>query len=161
TPNVIEEVGGYLNTDAMCNNGVLASGGSQSSGIQLCPVCTHTECAPSPPTNQLAGSGVATNKQDSTPCGDTDNNLCTTAGCEAGQCVQTHQTTPCPPDSNDCTSDPPCNPATGQCTHPPVPNSTPCGDTDQNLCTTAGCEAGNCVQAHQNTVCPPDSTQYT
>src|SRR5262245_25697722 len=83
TPNVIEEVGGYLNTDAQCNNGVLASGGSQSSGIQLCPVCTGTECTNSA-CNQDTGQCVVTNIPDSTPCGDTDNNLCTTAGCEAG-----------------------------------------------------------------------------
>src|SRR5262249_10349725 len=88
TPNVIEEVGGYLNTEAMCNNGVLASGGSQSSGIQLCPVCTDTECATSA-CNQQTGMCVGTNKPDSTTCGDTDGNLCTTAGCEMGQCVQT------------------------------------------------------------------------
>ena len=95
---------------------------------------------------------VNDNKPDSTPCGDTDQNACTTAGCEQGQCVQTHQTTVCTPDSNECTQDPPCNPATGLCAHPPVPDSTPCTDSDSNACTHAGCEQGQCVQTHQSTV---------
>ena len=98
---------------------------------------------------------------DSTPCTDSDGNACTKAGCEVGQCVQTHMTTVCQPDSNECTQDPACNPATGQCTHPPVPDSTPCTDSDGNLCTTAGCESGQCVQTHQTTVCQPDSNQCT
>jgi hypothetical protein len=101
------------------------------------------------------------NVPDSTPCPDNDANLCTAAGCEQGQCVQTHVNTPCPPDSNSCTSDPPCNPLTGACTHPPVPDSTPCPDNDANLCTAAGCEAGQCVQTHVTTVCTPDSNSCT
>jgi hypothetical protein len=162
TPNAIEEVGGYDPglVDAFCTNAVPVTGGVQSAAIPLCPACTDTECTTSA-CNQDTGQCVPTNKPDSTPCGDTDQNLCTTAGCEAGQCVQTHLNTPCPPDSNDCTNDPPCNPQTGQCTHPPVPDSTPCGDTDSNLCTTAGCEAGNCVQTHNQTVCQPDTNQCT
>ena len=68
--------------------------------------------------------------------------------------MQTHQTTPCSPDSNVCTSDPPCNPATGLCEHPPVPDSTPCPDTDLQECTIAGCEMGQCVQAHISNACP-------
>ncbi len=160
TPNNIEEVGGYRLLDAMCNNGVLASGGSQSSSIPLCPMCTGTECATSA-CNQDTGQCVPTNVPDSTPCGDTDQNLCTTAGCEAGQCVQTHMTTTCTPDTNDCTSDPACNPATGACDHPPVPDSTPCTDADANACTTAGCEAGQCVQTHQTITCTPDTNECT
>ena len=100
-------------------------------------------------------------KPDSTPCGDTDQNACTTAGCEAGQCVQTHVNTPCPADNNECTDDLACDPATGMCPHPNKPNSTPCGDTDSNACTAAGCEAGQCVQTHQTTVCQPDTNQCT
>ena len=100
-------------------------------------------------------------KPDSTPCTDSDGNACTTAGCEVGECVQTHVTTTCQPDSNDCTQDLACNPATGACNHPPKPDSTPCGDTDQNACTTAGCEAGQCVQTHVSTTCPPDSNECT
>ncbi len=160
TPAFIEEVGGYTNLDAACNNGVLASGGSQSSAIPLCPVCTGDQCNDSA-CNQTTGQCVVTPKPDSTPCGDTDQNACTTAGCEQGACVQTHQQTICTPDTNECTSDPACNPATGLCTHPPVPDSTPCTDTDQNLCTTAGCEQGQCVQPHQQTVCTPDTNECT
>jgi len=125
-----------------------------------CPECPGTECT-NAVCNENTGLCDITNKPDSTPCGDTDQNLCTTAGCEAGQCVQTHVTTQCPPDTNDCTNDPGCNPVTGQCEHPNKPDSTPCGDTDQNLCTTAGCEMGLCVQTHQVTVCLPDNNDCT
>src|SRR5207247_1232924 len=67
--------------------------------------------------------------QTSTPCGDTDGNTCTTAGCEVsatdstlGVCVQTHLF---------------------------ASNSTPCADTDNNACTTAGCNGqGTCDQSH-------------
>jgi hypothetical protein len=160
TPNFIEEVAGYTPQDAMCDNLLLASGGEQSSAIPLCPTCTNTECTTSA-CNQQTGQCVPTNKPDSTPCGDTDNNACTTPGCEAGQCVQTHQQTPCPPDSNECTNDLACDPATGLCPHPPKPDSTPCTDSDGNACTTPGCEAGQCVQTHQTTVCTPDNNECT
>lgn len=91
---------------------------------------------------------------DSTPCPDLDGNLCTTAGCDPlGNCDQAHLTTPCPPDNNACTQDPPCNPQNGQCEHPPVPDSTPCPDTDADACTVAGCELGQCVQDHLD-ACP-------
>src|SRR5262249_33167556 len=83
TPNFIEEAGGYKNTDAMCDNGVLASGGSQSSDIPLCPQCTNTDCTTSA-CNQDTGQCVPTNVPDSTPCTDSDGNACTKAGCEAG-----------------------------------------------------------------------------
>jgi hypothetical protein len=97
---------------------------------------------------------------DSTPCADIDGDLCTTAGCNAiGSCDQAHLTTPCPPDGNPCTNDLACNPQTGQCQHPPLPDSTPCPDTDQNLCTSAGCEQGACVQPHVDTPCPPDNNE--
>jgi hypothetical protein len=59
------------------------------------------------------------NVTDSTPCTDTDNNACTTAGCEGGVCVQTH--VPPPTCSNPvCQA---CNPNTGQCEDisPPPP----------------------------------------
>src|SRR5437773_3271028 len=71
----------------------------------------------------------------STPCGDTDGNTCTTAGCElntagVGVCVQTHLF---------------------------ASNSTPCADTDGNACTTAGCNgAGTCDQNHSVQVCTTD-----
>jgi hypothetical protein len=127
---------------------------------------------PCPPDSNPCTDDLACNPQTglcphppvppSTPCPDVDGNLCTTAGCDgAGGCNQQHITTPCPPDSNSCTSDPPCNPSTGLCEHPPLPPSTPCPDTDNNLCTAAGCEAGQCVQTHVTTPCPPDSNVCT
>ncbi|HJQ83014.1 MAG TPA: hypothetical protein VKA21_02990, partial [Candidatus Binatia bacterium] len=100
-------------------------------------------------------------KADSTACTDSDGNSCTTAGCEAGNCTQTHNVTVCPPDSNECTDDLPCNPANGQCAHPPKSDSTTCTDSDGNACTQAGCEAGNCVQTHNTTVCTPDNNECT
>jgi hypothetical protein len=160
TPGFYEEVGGYTNLDAMCDNAILASGGMQSSAIPLCPTCTGTECTMSA-CNQDTGQCVSTNKDDSTPCSDTDQNLCTTPGCEQGQCVQAHQTTPCPPDNNACTNDLGCNPGTGLCEYPPVPDSSPCPDSDANLCTQAGCEMGQCVQTHMQTPCPPDNNECT
>jgi hypothetical protein len=69
-----------------------------------------------------------------------------------GQCDQNGITVSCPPDGNECTSDPACNPATGLCSHPPVANGTPCSDTDGNLCTKAACAIGQCDQAYQ-TLC--------
>src|SRR3989475_818194 len=88
----------------------------------------------------VPAAGLCTAKDDSTPCGDTDGNLCTTAGCEknaagVGICLQTHKV------MTECTVDEcilGCVPATGLCTA--KDDSTPCGDTDGNLCTTAGCE---------------------
>src|SRR2546427_8357509 len=50
----------------------------------------------------------------STPCADTENNACTTAGCEAGSCVQTHLMVTCPPGTNPCFGQQ-CNPDTGMC----------------------------------------------
>ena len=41
-----------------------------------------------------------------------------------------------------------CNPATGQCVQTPKADSTACTDNDAVECTTAGCEAGSCVQTH-------------
>jgi hypothetical protein len=160
TPAFIEEAGGYTSVDALCNNGILASGGQQSSAIPLCPSCPGTECTTNA-CDQETGACVPGNVPDSTPCGDTDSNACTSAGCEAGQCVQGHITTPCPPDDNECTQDLPCNPQTGTCDHPPVDDSTPCTDSDGNACTHAGCEAGACVQTHMTTVCQPDANECT
>src|SRR5436190_2204703 len=110
-------------------------------------VCTLAGCE--------AGVCVQTHMSatDSTPCPDSDGNACTTAGCNgAGVCDQNHMTQPCPgPD--ECNGG--CDPTTGQCTPKP---STPCTDTDGNVCTIAGCEAGVCVQTHMSasdsTPCP-------
>ncbi len=89
--------------------------------------------------------------QDSTPCTDNDNDLCTTAGCTIqGVCDQNHIVTTCP--LEDCNLGQ-CDPQTGLCV--PVPDSNPCPDTDQNPCTLAGCQAGICDQNHVST---PDST---
>src|SRR5205823_14349521 len=64
----------------------------------------------------------------STPCTDTDGNVCTIAGCDAGVCVQTHMS---------------------------ATDSTPCPDSDGNACTTAGCNgAGVCDQSHMTQPCP-------
>src|SRR5436189_2846509 len=110
-------------------------------------VCTIAGCE--------AGVCVQTHMSasDSTPCPDSDGNACTTAGCNgAGVCDQNHMTQPCPgPD--ECNGG--CDPTTGQCT---PKTSTPCTDTDGNVCTIAGCEAGVCVQTHMSasdsTPCP-------
>jgi hypothetical protein len=123
-----------------------------------CPPDTN-EC-----TNDICTVGVGCEHPpvaDSTPCTDSDGNACTTAGCEAGACVQTHQTTVCNPDNNECTDDPACDPATGLCNHPPKSDSTPCSDSDGNACTTPGCETGVCVQTHQTTTCTPDNNECT
>src|SRR5204863_7019096 len=77
-----------------------------------------------------ATSGEGTPKV-STPCTDTDGNVCTLAGCEIsttdpnlGVCVQTHMF---------------------------ASDSTPCTDTDGQTCTTAGCNGqGVCDQNHQS-----------
>src|SRR5207248_8381702 len=72
----------------------------------------------------------------STPCTDTDGNVCTTAGCELS----------------------PTNPELGVCvqTHMFATNNTPCADTDNNPRTTAGCNGhGVCDQSHLST---PTST---
>src|SRR5438876_1129989 len=99
-----------------------------------------------------------------TPCTDTDNNACTTAGCNGqGVCDQNNlvapTSTPCPDtDGNACTTavcngqgvcdqnhlspyttlfrscNGVCDTTTGKCT---PKTSTPCTDSDGNTCTTA------------------------
>src|SRR5438067_1773372 len=84
----------------------------------------------------------------STPCADSDGNACTTEiGRAAGTCDQNHSVQVCTTDQ--CNKG--CDTTTGRCTAQPA--STPCGDTDGNTCTTAGCElntagVGVCVQSH-------------
>ncbi len=161
TPTKIEEVAGYQSStfDAQCNNG-LQSSGSQSGAIVLCPTCADTECSTAV-CNQTSGMCDFTPKGASTPCGDTDGNACTTAGCDGqGTCSQTHIVTVCQPDTNECTDDPPCNPQTGLCEHPPTADSTPCTDTDNDACTTSGCDGqGTCSQRH--IVCVTTTTTTT
>ncbi len=134
----------------------------QTHGQQTCTgdACTSSVC------NTTTGQ-CDTTPLTSTPCADTDGNGCTTAGCEVnpadtthGICVQTHQGQTCTSDS--CTNSV-CNTTTGQCDSTPL-TSTPCADTDNNLCTTAGCEAdpinpahGICVQTHMMLTCPGGS----
>ncbi|HVE65829.1 MAG TPA: hypothetical protein VNC59_04550, partial [Thermoanaerobaculia bacterium] len=98
------------------------------------------------------------NAADSTACGDTDGNACTTAGCDgAGTCDQGHITTVCTDDSNVCNGVPACNPANGVCEAANAADSTTCGDTDGNACTTAGCDgAGTCDQNHNTVSCNDD-----
>jgi hypothetical protein len=81
-------------------------------------------------------------------CTNTDTDNCTLPGCEAGVCVQNHSVTTCEPEV--------CNTAacdeTGACIQTPVDDSTTdplCTDTDADICTIPGCEAGQCVQTHQ------------
>jgi hypothetical protein len=114
-------------------------------------VCTPStnECLTNPACDPVAGC-THPPKADSTLCTDNDNNVCTTAGCEAGACVQTHAVMTCTPSTNECLTNPACDPVAG-CTHPPVADSTPCTDSDGVACTTAGCEAGSCVQTHVDT----------
>jgi hypothetical protein len=91
TPAKIEEVAGYLAStlDAVCDNN-LQSASSQSGSIDLCPMCTDTECSTST-CNPDTGMCELTPKGSSTPCGDTDGDSCTTAGCDGlGNCNQSH-----------------------------------------------------------------------
>ena len=90
TPGQIQETTGYETSqnDASCDNG-LTSGGQQSSSIPLCN-CPSTVCVDSV-CNQDTGACSNTPKPNSTPCPDTDNDPCTTAGCDPnGQCDQRH-----------------------------------------------------------------------
>jgi hypothetical protein len=152
-PSIIEQVAGYLGTDAACDNGLLVSGGFQTGDLPLCPVCTGTDCTTNV-CNQTNGQCVPGNVPDSTPCPDTDGNACTSSGCEVGQCVQTHLVHTCPPSTNECQIALACNPDTGACDLQNKDDSTPCTDTDGNACNTPGCEAGQCVQTHIVTTCP-------
>src|SRR5437667_1187262 len=156
TPAEIEQIAGYTTTsnDATCAVNQ-PSGSQQTNNVPICPSCAVDEC------NQGCDqtTGTCTPKGDSTPCTDTDNDLCTTAGCEVnaagvGACVQTHKRKT-HGTADECHLG--CVPATGLCTA--KDDSTPCSDTDGNLCTTAGCEknaagVGVCLQTHkQKTDC--------
>src|SRR5436190_10962892 len=123
TPQVVEEGAGYINGqgDASCS-ATLQSGSSQTADVVLCPTCTIDQCN----LGCDQTSGTCTPQQVSTPCTDTDGNVCTIAGCEAGVCVQTHMF---------------------------ASDSTPCPDTDNDSCTTAGCNGqGVCDQSHMQCV---------
>ncbi len=165
-------------------------------GNGLCVVQSNVPCAgPIDPQcdngqtcNPATGLCVNNFVPPSTPCSDTDNNVCTTAGCNgAGSCNQSHvfapPSSPCEANGNLCTIDhcngsgmcvfqsnvpcagpidpecdagQTCNPGTGLCENNFVATSTPCTDSDNNVCTTAGCNgAGSCNQSH---ILPPFST---
>src|SRR5882724_10661462 len=193
TPQVVEEVAGYNNGqgDATCSP-TLQSGAGQTADLPICPSCTLDQCnlgcdqtagtctpqqASTPCTDtdgnscttagcELNASSVGVCVQthmlasDSTPCADTDGNACTTAGCNGqGVCDQNHSTKVCAP-ADECNGG--CDTTSGNCT---PKTSTPCTDTDGNVCTTAGCEIsgtnpelGVCVQSHMfasnSTPCP-------
>lgn len=128
---------------------VCAADGLECTSDPLCdPAVPGSELCPNP------------NLADSTTCVDTDTNVCTQAGCEAGLCVQAHTTTTCTPDTNECTGPPVCDPTAG-CQDPALADSTPCTEADSNVCTQPGCEAGACVQAHTTTTCTPDNNECT
>src|SRR5437667_133347 len=151
TPGEIEQIAGYTTTsnDATCAVNQ-PSGSQQTNNIPICPSCTVDDCN----LGCDQTTGTCTPKGDSTPCTDSDNDLCTTAGCElnaagVGVCLQTHK------QKTDGTVDE-CNMdgvgTTGTCTA--KEDSTPCTDNDNDLCTTAGCEknaggVGQCVQTHR------------
>ena len=79
TPQVVEEVAGYTNGagDATCSP-TLQSGTGQTADLPICPTCTLDQCN----LGCDQTTGTCTPKGDSTPCTDSDNDLCTTAGCE-------------------------------------------------------------------------------
>src|SRR5438477_328243 len=113
--------------------------------------CTTAGCEIST-TNAELGVCVQTHlfASNSTPCADSDGNACTTAGCDGqGVCDQNHSSKVCP-GADECNGG--CDTTSGKCT---PKTSTPCTDTDGNVCTTAGCEIsgtnsdlGVCVQTH-------------
>src|SRR5438067_318690 len=150
TPQIVEEAAGYIQGqgDAVCNEGLtgsLQSGSTQTANMPICPSCTIDQCNLGCDEQT---TGECTAQTASTACADTDGNACTTAGCDgSGTCDQDHSVQVCTTHKCNKGSDP----TTGQCT--PQPASTPCGDTDGNTCTTAGCElntagVGVCVQTH-------------
>jgi hypothetical protein len=137
--------------------------GDFCNGVEFCdPAAVGPFCGV--PCNGNPGDGVTHTgtcafgpaQADSTPCDtDADPNDCTTPGCFAGVCVQTHlpvnDSTPCGPDTdpNDCTT-PGCSGGVCVQTHIEVAPSTPCApDTDGLTCTIPGCAAGGiCNQTH-------------
>src|SRR5207244_13261975 len=120
TPNEIEDVTAYLapHNAARCDNH-LTSTGQQSSSIPLCPDCNdNIECSQDM-CDQSTGMCSHTPVADSTPCTDTDNDACTTAGCngtlatggsETDGCDQNHMMTTSTAHTHTCTSTPTCNP---------------------------------------------------
>ncbi len=140
--------------------GFVTAGTMLNLEVEFCdeaaPDCMMAICDPAlgdPPGPDPVRVGLCTTTPlpDSGPCPDTDGDVCTTPGCEAGVCVQAHLRTECPVDA--CNTGL-CDPISGQCL--PAPDSSPCPDEDGSLCTTPGCEAGVCVQTHILTSCVED-----
>jgi hypothetical protein len=144
TPTQIEEVAGFsvVNNDAVCDNN-LASSGSQSGSITLCPLCDDNNACTTETCNQTTGACDTTN---TTVCN--DNNACTTEACNTstGAC-DTTSTVTCT-DNNACTTEV-CNTATGACD---TTSTTTCNDN--NACTTEVCNTttGAC-QTTSTTTC--------
>ena len=111
SPLIVQQAVGYDTGDAECNTDpTLPSTASQTGQIRLCPACADGECF-NEVCSQTTGLCERTNEPVSTPCGDTDANDCTTAGCDgAGTCVQTHVEVVC--EDPECQE---CNPQTGEC----------------------------------------------
>jgi hypothetical protein len=139
-----EEDGDLCTTDHCNGNGLCVFESSVS-----CPGPTGP-CDGGEVCNEQTGACEPQPDQpSSTPC-EADGDQCTIDHCDgAGSCVN-ESTLNCQPPNLPCEGGEECNPATGQCDPlPDGPPSTPCPDTDQNVCTTAGCDgAGGCDQGH-------------
>jgi hypothetical protein len=94
---------------------VINEGATCDPGTPFDPECSSAAC-------DATAVCVITPGEESTPCTDTDGNVCTVAGCDdAGACDQDHI----------------------------FPDSTPCTDIDGDDSTVAGCDgAGMCDQEH-------------
>jgi hypothetical protein len=158
TPTTIEEVAGYSvqTSDAVCDNG-LASSGSQSGSLAVCPVCDDGNACTTETCNQTNGSCQTTS---TTTCD--DQNACTTESCNTttGAC-QTTSTVTCT-DGNACTTES-CNTTTGACQ---TTSTTTCND--QNACTTESCNTttGACqttstVTCNDQNACTTESCNTT
>ncbi len=149
---------GNLCTGAACDG----SGNCDQGAFSVICLPDLNPCTDAGVCQPATGTCIWPNSAPSIPCPDTDNNACTIAGCNGfGVCDQNHIPTVCPDDGNECTAAGICNPTNGSCGYPFLPNSTPCNDTDGNLCTTAGCQAGSCRQNHIVTQCPSDNNECT
>jgi parallel beta-helix repeat protein len=140
TDDRIEQVAGFSagQRDARCDNN-LASAGSQSAAITLCPGCDDGDGCTTDTCNQQ--SGECTN----TPRDCDDGNACTTDRCDSstGECV--NDDTVSPTCSDDVCAPERCNTTTGRCEAQNAPLSTPC-EADDDPCTVDHCDGnGNCV----------------
>jgi Dictyostelium (slime mold) repeat len=156
SPGMAEEVAGYsaANGDVRCDNG-LASEGTQSGSVILCPSCDdYDPCT----TDTCDDAGLCHNTAPGTctPCTSAeqcgDNNACTTDTCNGGVCDNSALIgcTPCTSakqcgDGNACTTDT-CD--AGLCHSTAVGDCGPCTSAKQcgdgNACTTDTCDGGVC-----------------